>query len=147
MTPRPLTSPSMAAARRQSSRRGFTLLLVMFVLTLIGVTLLTVGRHFSQTSRYAQSARMEAQAAQILHSGLSWMRLHPPAPADAAQRPILLDVNPLVGPGAEASLALAWDAERDAWQLTARLVRGRQTLTRSTYFHAAMPESKSPDSR
>src|SRR6185436_16755115 len=113
-----------------------------FVLTLVGVTLLTVGQHFTQSARYAQSARMEAQAAQILHSGLAWIRLHPPSPPEGpGGSPIQLDARLLVGPATEATLTLDWDGKQNVWRLTAHLEQGRHQLTRSTYFSPLSAES------
>ena len=129
-------------------RGGFSLLLVMFVLTLVGVTLLTLGGHFSHTARYAQSARLEAQAAQNLHSGLAWMKLHhSEMSATGHDAPILLDAQSLAGPGSKVELSWAWDVGNKVWQLTVRLERGRHRLTRTAFFHPSSPESNGADSR
>ena len=120
----------------------------MFVLSLVGVTLMTIGGHFRHTARYAQSTRLEAQAAQILHSGLAWLKNHPPQiPSAESEAPILLDAGPLGGPQAEATLSLTWNAEPQGWLLTAEIVNGRSRLTRSTLLPSLSPESKPADSR
>lgn len=136
---------------RQSSsrnRRGFTLLLVMFVLTLVGVTLLTLGGNFTQTVRYAQSARMEAQAAQILLSGLAWASLHHSELSAATDTtPNLPDIRTLAGSADGATLSWARDVAKNQWRLTVTLERGRHRLVRSTIFHPRSPESNGTDSR
>jgi len=133
---------------RRASRTGYSLLLVIFVLTLVGTTLLTLGNHFRFTARHAQSAQMEAQAAQILHSGLDWSRVHPPQASPAAdQPPILLDATDLAGPGGKARLTCTWDPERETWRLTAHLERGRRRITQSVDLPRQTSESNRPDSR
>ena len=131
-----------------TSRRGFTLLLVMFVLTLVGVTLLTLGGHFTQTVRYAQSARMEAQAAQILLSGLAWAKSHHSEMSAANDTPPNLpDVKTLAGNADLATLSWARNVAKNEWRLTVTVERGRHHLTRSAIFSSPSPESKGTDSR
>ena len=133
----------------RTNRNGFTLLLVMFVLTLVGVTLHTLGGHFTQTVRYAQSARLEAQAAQILLSGLAWAKLNlSELPAGGGvSTPILPDVTTLAGTANTATLSITHDVAVQGWRLTVTLERGRHRLTRSTIFHPPSPESNAADSR
>ena len=129
-------------------RCGFSLLLVLFVLTLVGATLLAIGAHFHFTVKQAQTGRLEAQAAQILHSGIEWARLHPlKTPTTPDPAPILLDVTPLAGPNDTATLAFAWDATRKTWQLTAQLHRGSRRITQSISLPPQSPESNRADSR
>lgn len=118
----------------------------MFVLTLMGVTLLTLGGHFTQTARYAQMARLETQAAQILHSGLAWAKLHH---ADFASDtpPSSLDAQSLVGPGVEVVASWTPNIDAKGWQLTVTLTQGRHKFTRTAIFHPASPESNLSDSR
>ena len=133
---------------RRPRRRGFSLLLALFVLTLVGITLLTVGGHFTQTARYAQSARLEALATQILHSGLAWAKVHHSELSDASgDAPILLDAASLAGQGTDAKLSLAKTIDKKSWRLTVRLERGRAGLTRSAFFHPPSSESNGADSR
>jgi len=131
-----------------AQRRAHSLLLAIFVLSLVGVTLMSVGAHFRATMRYAQSARLEAQVAQILHSGLAWAKNHELAtPPDVTTAPIVLNTAAIAGPGATSSLTLAWNAERGEWQLTARLERGRHRITRSLPLRRETAESGPSNSR
>lgn len=133
--------------RTTRTRRGaFSLLLVMFVLTLMGVTLLTLGGHFTQTARSAQMARMEAVAAQILHSGLTWARVHHPE-LPAADIPVHLDARKIAGPGIETTVSWTRNVDGKGWQLAVTLTHGRHRVTRTTIFHAPSPESNAADSR
>jgi len=118
----------------------------MFVLTLMGVTLLTLGGHFTQTARYAQMARLEARSAQILHSGLAWAKMHR-ADLEAANAPISLDAQTLAGPGIEANLSCMRAIDGKGWNWAVTLTHGRHRLTRTAIFHIPSPESNPSDSR
>lgn len=132
----------------RTRRHGHSLLLAIFVLSLVGVTLMSVGAQFRATMKYAQSARLEAQVAQILHSGLAWAKDHElAAPPDATAAPIVLDTAAIAGPGATSSLTLAWNAERGEWQLTARLERGRHRITQTLPLRRETAESGPSNSR
>jgi len=144
----PAHSSTSDRPSRQPTPRGFSLLLVLFVLTLVGATLLAIGAHFHFTVKHAQTGRMEAQAAQILHSGLDWARLNPlqpPTTPDPA--PILLDASPLAGPNAHAKLEFSWNATRKTWQMTVSIDRGPRRITQTMSLPPQSPESNRPDSR
>lgn len=127
-------------------RRAFSLLLVIFVLTLMGVALLTLSGHFTQTARYAQMTRLEARAAQILHSGLAWAKIHH-ADLEAAQAPFSLDAQTIAGTAGEASLLWTRNIDATGWKLAVTVSHGRHRLTRTAIFHSPSPESNPSDSR
>src|SRR5689334_18081661 len=117
-------------------RRGFMLIVALFVVLLIGIALSLLARHFVGLTRTSQGTMVDVRAAQLLASGQEWALAHPAecrllAPGAAIDLP----VTDTVPPAASASLRIT--RGRDDVLITARVQQGRRSATRQLGWSAA----------
>lgn len=116
-------------------RRGFMLIVALFVIASIGLAMTLLGRHFLWLDQSSRLLAVEARTAALLDSGRAWITLH--ADEAAALPPgelIELPVSDLVPPDAAARLHITRD--EDGVKIAAAIRCGRlerkSTLTLAT---------------
>lgn len=110
-------------------RRGFALIFALFVVAMIGATLVLLGRHFSIRSQTTQAAVLDVRAAQLLASGRVWVETHNVAMEQLEpEQTIELPVADLVPPAASAILRVVRDTAGTA-TIIASVRHGRQSCT------------------
>ncbi|MCG3128533.1 MAG: hypothetical protein CHACPFDD_03422 [Phycisphaerae bacterium] len=116
--------------RRAAARAGYTLMLALMAAFIVLAFAATMGSLIAHEVRSDRQRRLEAQAAQVISSAMSWARVHPGELRDGAV--VALPLGELVGGGLTGSAELR-GAGRGAglWIMCeVRLECGGQRLTR-----------------
>jgi len=121
-------------------RRGVTLVMVVFLIAVIGVAGALAAQFGYMASVERCQALVEANARQLLASGLAWARAHrDQLPASGQSR--ALPVEQLINPRAEAQLRVARcdQAGTDCVRVETRVSLGRIAVNRSVQRAIAPP--------
>lgn len=106
--------------------RGHFLLIALFVVALIGVTLMIGGKSYHALSVRTRQAELDAAAAQRIADARLWIDLNPDR--IAAMQPgetITLDVDETIVGTTESTLMISHDERINATRIKARLSSGR----------------------
>ncbi len=107
-------------------RRGHFLLISLFVVALIGVTLMIGGKSYHALAVRTRQAELDAAVAQRIADARLWIDLHPDRVA--AMRPgetITLEVDETIAGSTESTLKISHDDKINATRIRARLSSGR----------------------
>lgn len=123
-------------------RRGFGLILVLAVMTLVGTALTLMALHVGQLARQRQHDRARTFAQVVLDSGVAYARSHRGPVATAPNTTeVALPTEGLLPAPARASLTLQ-PADDGSIRVIARVDYGRAHATEEAVIATTVPASR-----
>jgi hypothetical protein len=123
--------------KRSKSQKGFTIILTLFLIVLIGAGLFVLTGISNTMMFEAETAQLLAIERNLTASGLAWAKQNRPGQSDDAPSAVSeLDVSEIGI--ADANLSVAFDINEDGKSevlIKTRCRRGRHTLRKSHKFH------------